>query len=206
MSNPFVLSVSEIATGLSEPVDTSGSSPVHWGGTMMGVAEGARVELHGVLSNLGEAVLIDADVSGEAAGTCVRCLNDLRSEFRVHISDVFGFSPDFITGDELDEEDADEEPLLVGRDDTVDVTQLVVNEAGLTAPFSPVCADYGAECSEVTPAPDGVADDPDANDAEGSIDPRWAALAGMTFGSSDTTDAIDTTDSADAADTAENKE
>ncbi|HIW96590.1 MAG TPA: DUF177 domain-containing protein [Candidatus Corynebacterium gallistercoris] len=169
MSNPFKLSVSDIATGLTEPVDTSGPSPVRWGGNMLAVEEGAPVEVHGSLSNVGEAVMANVDVSGHATGTCALCLQEITTEFRYTIGDVFGFSSDFISGEDGEE---DEEPLLVSED-MVDITQLVVDEAGLNAPFSPVCANYGQSCQEDTPAPDGVSEEVEQ---EEKPDPRWAAL------------------------------
>lgn len=169
MSNPFKLSVSDIAAGLTESVDTSGASPVRWGGNMLAVEEGAPVEVHGSLSHVGEAVMANVDVIGQASGTCALCLQDINTEFRYTIGDVFGFSADFISGEDAEE---DEEPLLV-TDDAIDITQLVVDEAGLNAPFSPVCTDYGQSCREDTPAPDGVSEEVVEEDTP---DPRWAGL------------------------------
>ena len=175
MSNPFVLAVGDIPTGLSEPVDAQGASPVPWGGNMLGVAEGAPVEVHGTLANLGEAIMATVQVSGEATGTCSRCLQDLSTTLEYSISDVFGLTPDFITADDSADDEAEEEidePLLV-HDNAIDITQLVINEAGLNAPFSPVCTDFGTECREDTPSPDGISEEADDEDKP---DPRWAGL------------------------------
>lgn len=175
MTNPFVLAVGDIPTGLSEPVDAQGASPVPWGGNMLGVAEGAPVEVHGTLANLGEAIMATVQVSGEATGTCSRCLQDLSTTLEYSISDVFGLTPDFITADDSADDEAEEEldePLLV-HDNAIDITQLVINEAGLNAPFSPVCTDFGAECREDTPSPDGISEEVDDEDKP---DPRWAGL------------------------------
>lgn len=174
MSNPFVLAVGDIPTGLSEQVDAQGASPVAWGGNMLGVAEGAPVEVHGTLANLGEAIMATLQVSGEATGTCSRCLQGLSTTLEYSISDVFGLTPDFITTDDSDDEPDDEadEPLLV-QENAIDITQLVIDEAGLNAPFSPVCADFGAECREDTPAPDGISEEAEDEDRP---DPRWAGL------------------------------
>lgn len=174
MSNPFVLAVGDIPTGLSEQVNAQGASPVAWGGNMLGVAEGAPVEVHGTLANLGEAIMATLQVSGEATGTCSRCLQGLSTTLEYSISDVFGLTPDFITTDDSDDDadDDPDEPLLV-HDNAVDITQLVIDEAGLNAPFSPVCADFGAECREDTPAPDGISEEAEDEDRP---DPRWAGL------------------------------
>ena len=113
--------------------------------------------------------MANVDVSGHATGTCALCLQEITTEFRYTIGDVFGFSSDFISGEDGEE---DEEPLLVSED-MVDITQLVVDEAGLNAPFSPVCADYDQTCRDDIPAPDGVSEEVAA---ERKTDPRWAGL------------------------------
>ena len=176
MSNPFILDVQDIPTGLTEPVDTSGPSPVRWGGNMLAVEEGQPVEVHGTLSNLGEAVMVRATVIGEACGKCGRCLQDITTEFSYDINEVFGFNPDFITGDEADEDE--DAPLLV-EEDKVDITQLVLDEAGLSVPFNPTCEDYEVECNEDTPEPDGTVEELEKEDKP---DPRWAALEKFKLG------------------------
>lgn len=142
---------------------------------MLGVAEGSPVEVTADISNLGESLLVDATVHGRATGQCSRCLSDLDEALSVHVNDVFGITPDFITRDGAAESDAgddDFEPLFV-EDDMVDITQLVLDEVGLNLPFNPVCEDYGLECGGETPAPDGVSEEQGA-----APDPRWAGLAG----------------------------
>ena len=148
MSNPFILDVQDIPTGLTEPVDTSGLARA-LGRQYACRGRGQPVEVHGTLSNLGEAVMVRATVTGEAQGKCGRCLQNLTTEFAYDINEVFGFSPDFISGDEADDEE--DEPLLV-EDNTIDITQLVLDEAGLSVPFNPTCEDYDVDCSEDTPS------------------------------------------------------
>lgn len=194
MSNPFVLPVHDIAVGATEPVDTSGASPIRWGGNMLAVEEGASVEVHGTLASMGEAVLANVQVTGEATGTCALCLQDITTTFAYTISDVFGFHADFISGDEAEEDE--DEPLLV-EDNAVDITQLVVDEAGLNAPFSPVCADYDQMCRDDIPAPDGVSEEVAA---ERKTDPRWAGLEKFQVGdAADEAEEADQTSQADRA-------
>lgn len=154
------------------------------GGEMLGVAEGSQVEVVADLTNLGESVLVDATAHGRVTGQCSRCLNPLDVEHSLHVSDVFGITPDFITGDDAEE---GEEPLMVDED-RVDITQLLVDEAGLTLPFNPVCEDYGLECNDAIPAPDGISGE------ESVVDPRWAGLASKL---EEVAEVADSTDSAD---------
>lgn len=170
MSNPFVIHVGDIPNGSLERITTSGPSPVRWGGQMLAVEEGTTVDVDATVNNLGEAFMVQATVFGEANGTCSRCLRPLTPELKVSISEVFGTTPDFIQGDEGEE---DEEPPLV-VDNAVDISQSIVDEAGLNAPFSPVCEDFDLECEDATPAPDGVSEEQDEEDNR--PDPRWAGL------------------------------
>lgn len=145
---------------------------------MLGVAEGSPVEVVADVANLGESLLVDATVHARATGQCSRCLASLDEPLTVRVSDVFGLTPDFITRDgasaaEARDDDDDFEPLFV-QEDMVDITQLVVDEAGLTLPFNPVCGDYGRECGGDIPAPDGVSGEQDE-----PVDPRWAGLAAL---------------------------
>jgi uncharacterized protein len=174
-NNPFQLDVRAAlrTTGLPQHLTTTGAAPLRLGGEMLGVAEGSPVEVVADVTNLGESLLVDATLHGSATGQCSRCLSPLDEPLELHVSDVYGTSPDFITSDSADDEDGDDdfEPLFV-EEDRVDLTQLFVDEAGLTLPFNPTCADYGRECDDATPEPDGVSEEQAA-----APDPRWAGLA-----------------------------
>lgn len=170
MSNdPFLLDVREPlqSVGVPHHVTTTGTASVRLGGEMLGIAEGAQVEVVADITNLGESLLVDATAYAHATGQCSRCLGPIEREISLHVSDVFGMTPDFISGEDAEEGD---EPNLVEKD-RADVTQLLLDEAGLNLPFNPVCADYGLTCSDATPEPDGVSGE------EEVVDPRWAALA-----------------------------
>ena len=56
----------------------------------------------------------------------------------------------------------------------MDITQAVIDEAGLNLPFNPTCLDFDSSCAESdseVPEPDGISGE------EERIDPRWAGLA-----------------------------
>lgn len=137
---------------------------------MLAVEEGTPVDVEATINNLGEAFMVQATVFGEAHGTCARCLRSLNPQLTVSISEVFGTTPDFIQGDEGDD---DEEPPLV-VDNSVDISQSILDEAGLNAPFSPSCEDFNLDCEEDIPVPDGVSEE-QSEDMD-RIDPRWAGL------------------------------
>ena len=172
--SPFVLDVSHaLRDNLPEQFRKVGDAPVRIGAEMIGVAQGAEVEVDGLITNLGGGVLVDATVSAPLSGECVRCLAPVSHNLDIHISAVFSGSDDFITGEEV-EEGEDEIGEIV--DNTVDITQAVIDEAVLSLPFNPTCESFGGRCevSETeVPAPDGVVGE--ANDNQ--VDPRWAGLA-----------------------------
>ena len=173
-SSPFVLDVSTcLQGGMPEQFRKVGDSPVRVGVEMIGIAAGEEVVVDGIVTNLGSGVMVDATVTAKATGECVRCLAPLNPELSFHISAVFSNNEDFITGDDAEEEDLEDE---VGQivDNTVDITQAVIDEAGLNLPFNPTCLDFDssrAESDSEVPEPDGISGE------EERIDPRWAGLA-----------------------------
>ena len=176
MSNPFILDVQDVLgqQGAPEHVHTTGETPVNLGGEMFGIAPGTSVDIDLILTNLGEAVMAQGTVTGPATVQCGRCLRNFNTELTIKVDQVFGTSPDFITSEDEDaDEDDDDLPPLVENDE-IDLSQTLLNEAGLNAPFNPVCADYGLECEDSVPEPDGISEE---QEQEEKIDPRWAGLS-----------------------------
>ena len=69
-------------------------------------------------------------------------------------------------------------PLI--QHDTVDLLQSVIDEAGITLPFNPVCPDGCADDAEVPGLSQLDDDSDDSDDSESGaarpIDPRWSGL------------------------------
>ncbi|HJD90604.1 MAG TPA: DUF177 domain-containing protein [Corynebacterium urealyticum] len=178
MSNPFILDVQDILgqQGGPEHVHTTGETPHNLGGEMFGIAPGTSVDIDLILTNLGEAIMAQGTVSGPASVECGRCLRRFTTDLSIKVDQVFGTSSDFITTEDEDsDEEGDDLPPLV-EDDRIDLTQTVLNEAGLNAPFNPVCADYGLECETNVPEPDGISEE---EAEEEKVDPRWAGLSAI---------------------------
>ena len=77
-----------------------------------------------------------------------------------------------MVGDPDDEEETEAVPLI--QHDTVDLLQSVIDEAGITLPFNPVCPDGCADDAEV-PGLSQLDDDSESGAAQ-PIDPRWSGL------------------------------
>lgn len=177
MSSPFVFNVAALLRGgsgavMPEQRTQTGPTPVRIGPEMIAIPEGAEVTVAATLTPLGEGILVDADVTGQLSGQCVRCLRELHPQLDLHVSQVFSDSPDFIVGDpDEDEGGGDEVPEVI--DDEIDLLQSVVDEAGLNLPFNPTCEGGCPTDGETeVPPPDGVS----GEDEKNLPDPRWAGL------------------------------
>lgn len=166
MTNPFLFDAAEvIRSGGVDTLTQTGPSPVRMGPAMIGIDEGAEVTITATVTSLGEGLLVEADITGPLTGECVRCLTPLSDEVNLHISQVFALSEDFVTGEEVGD---DEEDIPLVEHDQIDLTQMATDEAGLSLPFNPVCS--GGCDHEQVPAPDGD------SETHQPMDPRWSGL------------------------------
>lgn len=172
MNNPLSLDVTEVMrkSGGYETIETEGAAPVRIGPEMIAIKEGDQISVYATITNVGEGLIVSAEINGRAHGECVRCLAPLDPEVTFTIDDVWALSEDFIV-QESDGDSKDEEatPSMV-QDGRIDLTQALIDEAGVTLPFSPTCDQFDQECDETTPEPDGISGE------EELIDPRWAGL------------------------------
>lgn len=172
-TNPFVFPVGDVMNGdgMPETLTQIGPSPSRIGPAMIAIPEGQEVTVEATVTPLGNGVLVDAAATAQLKGQCVRCLTELNPTETLTISQVFSGGDDFISGDSEDEDDAgsgDEVPLIV--DDTVDLEQAFIDEAGLNLPFNPTCEPACPDDADV-PAPDGI-----SGEENNLVDPRWADL------------------------------
>lgn len=179
MSSPFIFDISAVADSHmgSETLTQEGPCPQRIGLEMIAIAQGAPVHVETLVTPLGEGVMAHARVTAPLTGQCVRCLSDLDMEKTFIIDQVFSSSADFITSsDEEDEEEFDAEDAGVGVgpivDNTIDITQAVIDEVGLTLPFNPTCPDGCENHDSDVPRPDGIS----GEDEDSLPDPRWAGL------------------------------
>lgn len=175
MSNPFKFNVAELlhgtgADGMPQFRTQSGPTPQRIGVEMIAVPAGGEVTVEATLTPLGGAIMVDAEVTGTLDGECVRCLRELHPPLNLHITQVYANDPDFIDGDPADAGDegsGDEIPLI--DNDELDIVQAVIDEAGLSLPFNPVCED-GCDID----TPEGVSTGVSGEDAP--VDSRWSGL------------------------------
>jgi uncharacterized protein len=156
--------------GSQRQVSFTAPAPADLGIEVLRVPEGSSVEFEVRLEAVMEGVLATGSVRAELAGECARCLDEVHDEI------VTGFQELFVYDDvESDQDEDDETRRLEG--DLLDLEPLLRDSVVLALPFQPLCQDdcpgLCAECGA------RLADDP-GHQHEEPIDPRWAALHGLT--------------------------
>ncbi|GAB3984269.1 DUF177 domain-containing protein [Actinoallomurus acanthiterrae] len=145
------------------------AAPADLGVEMVGVPEGADIELDFRLEAVMEGVLVSGTARAPLTGECARCLEPVTSSIEVDFQELFVYS-DTRSGESAE----DDEFRLEG--DLIDLEPVVRDAMVLALPLSPLCQDdCPGLCSEC-----GVrlADAEPDHDHE-AVDPRWAALQGM---------------------------
>jgi uncharacterized protein len=182
--NPLVFDTHELGRrpGALQRLNRSVDAPKDLGiQGVIGVPEGAPMELDLRLESVMEGVLVTGTARAVAKGECVRCLEPLELSLEADFQEMFSY-PDADdrgrvkaepVGDA--EESAEDEDRLFIEDGLFDLEPVLRDAVVLALPMQPVCQDdcLGL-CSEC-----GVrlTDDPDHH--HDAVDIRWAALQGL---------------------------
>ena len=145
---------------------------------VVGVPEGAPVELALRLESVMEGVLVTGTARARAEGECVRCLEPLEFDLAADFQEMFSY-PDAddrgrVTAEPGDDAEDDEDRLFL-EDGLFDLEPVLRDAVVLALPMQPVCReDCLGLCSECGAR---LADDPDHH--HDAVDIRWAALQGL---------------------------
>lgn len=142
---------------------------------VIGVPAGEPVELDVRLESVTEGVYVSGSVRAGLAGECSRCLEVLTDSVDAELAELFAY-PDSLTDETTD---ADELPRVVGEE--VDVEQIVRDAVVLGLPLSPLCT---PDCPGLCPECGERRADLGPDHGHETLDPRWAALRGLTVGES----------------------
>lgn len=145
---------------------------------VIGVPEGAPVELDLRLESVMEGALVTGTARAKAEGECVRCLEPLEQELEADFQELFSY-PDAddrgrVKAEPGDDAEEDEDRFFV-EDGLIGLEPVLRDAVVLALPMQPVCQeDCQGLCSEC-----GVrlSDDPDHH--HDAVDIRWAALQGL---------------------------
>ncbi len=166
--------------GSSHPLDLVAPAPEQTGTAVLSVPAGADVHVTGLLESVSEGVLVTGTAATTAEGSCARCLREISVPVSARFQELFAY-PESTTAATTG---GDEVPRLA--DDRIDLEELVHDELVLAMPLAPVCSpDCQGLCPDCGEPMEAVGPD----HRHDTLDPRWAALAGLLEnGSDDSTD------------------
>ncbi|MFF9364380.1 YceD family protein [Streptomyces griseoluteus] len=145
---------------------------------VVGVPEGAPLELDLRLESVMEGVLVTGTARASAKGECVRCLEPVGLELEADFQEMFSY-PDAddrgrVIAEPGDDAEDDEDRQYI-EDGLIDLEPLLRDAVVLALPMQPVCQDdCQGLCSECGAR---LTDDPDHR--HDAVDIRWAALQGL---------------------------
>ncbi|WP_036374703.1 DUF177 domain-containing protein [Micromonospora sp. ATCC 39149] len=143
-------------------------APKDLGVELIGVPEGADLDLDLRLESVSEGVLVSGTVSGPVKGECGRCLREINHSVVVPVQELYAYENS--TTDATTDEDE------VGRmqDDLIDLEPALRDAVVLTLPTNPLCRE---DCPGLCPECGVHWDDLPADHSHQQIDPRWAGLS-----------------------------
>lgn len=171
--SPFVFDLRELGrrAGSLREYRRRVPAPAGLGLDVIGVPEGAPLDLDLRLESVTEGVLVTGTVSAPLTGQCARCLDPVSEDLTVDVVELFAYASS--ATDETTEEDE------VYRTDgeLLDVEPVVRDVVVLALPWTPLCR---PDCAGLCPDCGQRLDDLPAGHAHETLDPRWAALAALT--------------------------
>lgn len=145
-------------------------APADLGVEMVGVPAGADIELDIRLEAVMEGVLVTGTARMPLTGECARCLDPISSTFEAEFQELFVYT-DTRSGAGA----AEEERRLEG--DLVDLEPVLRDAVVLGLPLSPLCRD---DCPGLCAECGARMADAGPDHHHDAVDPRWAALQGLT--------------------------
>lgn len=151
------------------------ASPGQLGTPMIGVQDGSDIDLDLSLEAVHEGIFVSGTARVQLVGECSRCLDPLAYGLDVEIQEMFFFEEPVVERCSKDDVEDDDEQRLIEHDH-LDL-EPVLRDAIVTAlPFQPVCQENcEGLCSEC-----GVRLLDEPGHHHEVLDPRWAALSGLT--------------------------
>jgi uncharacterized protein len=166
---PLVLDTRDLPRrpGAMRGVQRTVPAPEQLGLELIGVPQGADLDLDLRLESVSEGVLVSGTVTAPVRGECGRCLRPISDTLTVPIQELYAYENS--TTDETTEQDE------VGRlqGDLLDLEPALRDGVVLALPANPLCR---AECPGLCPECGVHWDELPADHSHQQVDPRWAAL------------------------------
>lgn len=169
---PLVLDTRELGRrpGSQRTVSFQAAAPAELGIEVLAVPEGSLIDLDLRLEAVMEGVLVTGTAAADLEGECVRCLEPISDEVVVDLQELYLY-------DGPEPGDDEEEDVRRTEDDLIDLEPALRDAVVLALPFQPLCED---DCPGLcTECGARLADEPNHRH-DAPVDPRWAALEGLT--------------------------
>ncbi|RKN49353.1 YceD family protein [Micromonospora endolithica] len=170
---PLVLDTRDLPRrpGALRTVQRVSPAPADLGVELIGVPEGADLDLDLRLESVSEGVLVSGTVTGPVRGECGRCLREINDSVVVNVQELYAYENS--TTDTTTDEDE------VGRmqGDLIDLEPALRDAVVLALPTNPLCRE---DCPGLCPECGVHRDDLPADHSHQQIDPRWAGLSQLT--------------------------
>lgn len=166
--SPLVINTHELGRrpGSMRTLQLTVPAPGDLGIELLGVPAESPVEVKLRLESVMEGVLASGQARVRLAGECARCLEPIEDELEVQLQELYVYP----------ESDAEEDEASRLEGELFDLEPVLRDSVVLALPFQPVCEqDCLGLCVECGAR---LSDDP-AHTHDESVDPRWAALAGL---------------------------
>ena len=177
-TSPWVISTRELGRrpGTMRTYQRTVPAPAGFGLDVIGIPEGAPIELNLRLESASEGVFVSGTAHADLVGECSRCLEPIADEVTAPLGELFAY-PGSAT---VATTDSDEVSRVV--DDYIDTEQMVRDAVLLGLPLAPLCQeDCRGLCPECGERWAEVAPD----HSHETLDARWAALRGRLTPSAD---------------------
>ncbi|MGV9313154.1 YceD family protein [Streptomyces sp. NPDC003691] len=179
--NPLVFDTHELGRrpGALQRISRTVPAPKDLGiEDVVGVPEGASVDLDLRLESVMEGVLVTGTARASAEGECVRCLEPLRLDVAADFQEMFTYpdNDERIRGRAAEPaDDAEDEDVAFLKDGLFDLEPVLRDAVVLALPMQPVCReDCAGLCTQC-----GIRLDDDPDHHHDAVDIRWAALQGL---------------------------
>lgn len=173
MTSPLVLSTHDLGRqpGAMEELHRSVPAPSDLGIAVIGVPEGALIEMDIRLEAVMDGVLATTSAQAPLHGECVRCLDDLDWDTTVDFAEMY-FYPG-IKQQALDEGDEDAEDMREVVGEEIDLEPALRDALVTSLPFQPLCR---PDCPGLCPGCGERMAELPAGHEHVERDPRWAVL------------------------------
>jgi uncharacterized protein len=167
--SPLVLDTRELGRRagsmkrLSRPVP----APGHLGLELIGVPEGATIELELRLESVMEGVLVSGTATVPVEGECGRCLAEFSDTVTVSIQELYAYP------DSTSDETAEEDEISRLQGDFLDLEPALRDAVVLALPANPLCRE---DCPGLCPGCGVHWDDLPPGHSHDQVDPRWGNL------------------------------